>query len=80
MNALQKKLEEEQAAQKETKKASLKANKELDKGRKAHEKELDAFASRSWDMMERYQDYLRSAGADTEFSGECTMEEFMTWL
>jgi uncharacterized cupin superfamily protein len=30
--------------------------------------------------MERYHECLRGAGADTEFLGECTMDEFMVWL
>ena len=42
--------------------------------REAHEKEFSMFASRSHEVMECYRDYLRSAGTDTEFLGECTLE------
>lgn len=58
----------------------MKAKKELDMVREAHEKELEAFTSRSREVMERYRECLLGAGADTEFPVECTMEEFMVWL
>jgi septal ring factor EnvC (AmiA/AmiB activator) len=77
VSTLEKKLEEERASQKEADKASAKAKKELDRKREAHEKELNVFTSRSREVMERYRECLRSAGANTEFPGECTMEEFM---
>lgn len=75
---MQKKLEEEQATRKEANKASSKAKKELEKEREAHENELGAFASRSHEVMERYSNCLRSAGADTKFPRVCTLEEFMS--
>jgi ATP-dependent Clp protease adapter protein ClpS len=77
VSTLEKKLEEEWAVRKEADKDSVKAWKELDREREAHEKELNAFTSRSREVMERYRKCLRSAGADMEFPGECTMEEFM---
>ena len=73
-------MEEERAARKEADKASAKAKKELDKEPEALEKELDAFTSRYREVTERYYECLRGAGADTEFPGECTMDEFMVWL
>ena len=38
------------------------------------------FTSHSREVMECYRDCLRSLSADTEFPGECTMEEFMASL
>lgn len=77
---MEKKLEEEWVTQKEADKASMKARKELNREREVHEKELNAFTSRSQEVTERYHKCLRSVNADTEFPGECTMEEFMVWL
>ena len=76
---LEKKLEEGRAARKEANKASAKTKKELDKEREAHEKELNVFTSRSREVMERYHECLCCTGANTEFLGECTIEEFMVW-
>lgn len=47
ISTLKKKLEEERATRKEANKASAKVKKDLDKEQEAHEKELNAFASRS---------------------------------
>ena len=80
VSTLEKKLEKEQAARKEADKASVKAKKELDKEREAHEKELNVFTSRSREVMECYHECLCGTGANTEFLGECTIEEFMVWL
>ena len=80
VSTLEKKLEEERAARKEADKSSTKAKKELDKEPEALEKELDAFTSRYREVTERYYECLRGAGADTEFPGECTMEDFIVWL
>lgn len=55
----------------------MKAKRELEKEREAHEKELDAFTSRSREVMECYRECLHDVNADTEFPGECTMDEFM---
>lgn len=77
---MQKKFEEEQVARKEAEKASSKAKKELEKERRFHDKELNAFASRSQEVMERYRGCLCSAGAYTKFAEGCSMEEFMAWL
>ncbi|XP_066347456.1 uncharacterized protein [Miscanthus floridulus] len=79
VGALQKKLEEEQAAQKEANRAPSKA-KVLGREREGHEKEMNAFASRSREVMQLYRDCLLGAGTDTEFPEECTMDEFMVWL
>lgn len=76
----EKKLVEERAMRKEGDKASAKAKNELDKEHELHEKELDAFTSRSQEVMECYRECLRGAGTDTKFPGECTMDEFMVWL
>ena len=80
VSPLEKKLEEERATRKEADKAFAKAKKEIDMEREAHEKEQDAFTSCSREVMERYHECLRGANMDIEFSGECTMEEFMICL
>jgi outer membrane murein-binding lipoprotein Lpp len=80
VSTLEKKLEEERTARKKADKASAKTKRELEREQEVHEKELGALTSRSRDVMEHYRKCLRSAGADTEFLGECTMDEFMVWL
>ena len=80
VSTLEKKLEEVRATRKEANKAFVKAKKEIDKEQEAHENEQDAFTSHSRELMERYHECLRGADVDIEFSGECTMEEFMICL
>ena len=80
VNTFRRKLEEEQAVRKEAEKSASKFKKELEKELKAHEKELNAFVSHSWEVMERYRDCLSNVGADIEFLGDCTLEEFMVCL